>query len=78
MCQLKALQVKRLPTFQIDKKFLNSLIENSMQNSSEKHIIVDVEGKDTQEINSEDQRSRKPAIFDENHAITKQTKKERE
>ena len=33
----------RLPTFEIDKKFLNSLIENSMQNSSEKHIIVDVE-----------------------------------
>ena len=33
----------RLPTFEIVKKFLNSLIENSMQNSSEKHIIVDVE-----------------------------------
>ena len=33
----------RLPTFEIDKKFLNSLIENSMQNSSDKHIIVDVE-----------------------------------
>ena len=53
-----------------------------MQNSREKEVMVDVETwkvlKDTQEINSEDQRSRKPAIFDENHAITKQTKKERE
>ena len=53
-----------------------------MQNSREKEVMVDVETwkvlkKDTQEINSEDQRSRKPAIFDENHAITKQTKKER-
>ena len=54
-----------------------------MQNSREKEVMVDVETwkvlkKDTQEINSEDQRSRKPAIFDENHAITKQTKRERE
>ena len=54
-----------------------------MQNSREKEVMVDVETwnvikKYTQEINSEDQRSRKPAIFDENHAITKQTKKERE
>ena len=43
MCQLQALQVKRLPTFEIDKKFPNLLIENSMQNSREKEVMVDVE-----------------------------------
>ena len=42
MCQLQALQVKRLSTFENDNKFLNSLIENSMQNSRGKHKIVDV------------------------------------
>ena len=39
----------RLPTFEIDKKFPNSLIENSMQmqNSREKEVIaiVELEGK---------------------------------
>ena len=35
----------RLPTFEIDKKFPNSLIENSMQmqNSREKEVIAIVE-----------------------------------
>jgi hypothetical protein len=43
MCQLQALQVKRLPTFEVDNKFLNSLIGNSMQNSRKKEVMVDVE-----------------------------------
>ncbi len=52
-----------------------------MQNSREKHVIVDVETwkvikKDTRDKNSEDQRSRKRTIFHENHAITKQTKED--
>jgi hypothetical protein len=33
----------RLPTFKIDQKFPNSLIENSIQNSREKDVIAIVE-----------------------------------